>query len=136
MTDDDALIEAALRVRENAYAPYSLFAVGAALRAEDGRVFVGANVENAAYPEGICAEAAALGALIAGGARRVVAAAVASEGAEPCPPCGGCRQKLAEFAAADMPVLLATPAGVRRILSLGDLFPRSFGAAHLATPKT
>jgi cytidine deaminase len=136
MTDDDALIEAALRVRENAYAPYSLFAVGAALRAEDGRVFVGANVENAAYPEGICAEAAALGALIAGGARRVVAAAVASEGDEPCPPCGGCRQKLAEFAAADMPVLLATPAGVRRILSLGDLFPRSFGAAHLATPKT
>lgn len=133
--DDDALIEAALRVRRNAYAPYSNFAVGAALRAEDGRVFVGANVENAAYPEGICAEAAALGALVAAGARRIVAAAVASAGDEPCPPCGGCRQKLAEFAGPETPVLLATPDGVRRTLSLGGLLPQSFGAAHLAAPK-
>jgi cytidine deaminase len=135
MTEDDALIDAALKVRHHAYAPYSQFKVGAALRAEDGRIFVGANVENAAYPEGICAEAAALGALIAAGARHVTAAAVASAGGEPCPPCGGCRQKLVEFADADIPVHLATASGARRTLRLGDLFPESFGAAHLAAPK-
>lgn len=135
MTDDEALIEAALRVRRNAYAPYSNFAVGAALLAEDGRIYVGANVENAAYPEGLCAEAAALGALVAAGARRIVAAAVASAGAEPCPPCGGCRQKLAEFAGPEMPMHLATQEGARQTLSLGSLFPQSFRSAHLAAPK-
>lgn len=130
--DDRALIEAAGRVRGNAYAPYSRFRVGAALRAEDGRIFVGANVENAAYPEGICAEAAALAALIAAGARRVAEAAIVSQGEEPCPPCGGCRQKLAEFAGPETKVHLATETGVRRTVTLGELFPASFGARHLA----
>lgn len=132
MRDDAALIEAARKVRGNAYAPYSRFEVGAALRAEDGRIHVGANVENAAYPEGICAEAAALAALVASGARRVTAAAIVAPGEEPCPPCGGCRQKLAEFAGPEMPVHLVTETGVRRTVTLGELFPGAFGARHLA----
>jgi len=130
-TDDESLIAAAAAVRLQAYAPYSRFAVGAAIRAEDGRVYVGANVENASYPEGICAEAAAIAAMIAGGARRIEAMAVVAAGAQPVPPCGGCRQRIAEFAAAGTPIHLATVDGARRHVTIGALLPFSFGAAHL-----
>jgi cytidine deaminase len=131
MSDSDALVQAAAAVREHAYAPYSRLKVGAALRAEDGRIYVGANVENAAYPQGMCAEAGAIAAMIAGGARRIEEMAVMAEGAEPVPPCGGCRQRIAEFAEAATAIHLATPSGARTTMRLGELLPLAFRAAHL-----
>lgn len=125
------LFDAALKARANAYAPYSRFAVGAALRAEDGRIYVGANVENAAYPEGLCAEAAAIGAMVAGGARRVVELVVVADGAALCTPCGACRQRLREFAAPDAKVHVAAPEGVRHSFTLAELLPHSFGPENL-----
>jgi cytidine deaminase len=120
------LLDAALAVRTHAHAPYSNFAVGAALRDEHGRVHAGCNVENAAYPQGLCAEAVALGQLVASGARRVTAVAVVGDAPTPVTPCGGCRQKLAEFAAADTPVLAASVAGARLQTTLGALLPHAF----------
>lgn len=126
-----ALIDAARAVRERAYAPYSRFAVGAAVLDEQGRVHAGCNVENAAYPQGWCAEASALAAMVAAGGRRVLAVAVCAEAAEPVTPCGGCRQKLREFAAADCPVWVADSTGLRASHTLGELLPHSFGPAQL-----
>lgn len=126
-----ALVDAARAVRAHAHAPYSGFRVGAALLDEHGRIHAGCNVENAAYPQGLCAEAGALAALVASGARRVLAAAVAGEGERVLTPCGGCRQKLREFAADDCVVLCADAATVRLSTTLGELLPHSFGAAHL-----
>ncbi len=123
----EALLRAAAAVRLNAHAPYSRFKVGAALRADDGRIYVGANVENASYPEGLCAEAAAIAAMIAGGGKRIAALALVTEGADPAPPCGGCRQRIAEFAGPATPVHLATTtAGARRSVTLGELLPLAF----------
>jgi cytidine deaminase len=129
--DYNSLVRAAAAVRANAHAPYSRLKVGAAIRAEDGRIYAGANVENASYPEGICAEAAAIGAMIAGGARRIVEMAVVVEGAAPAPPCGGCRQRIAEFAAAATPIHLATTDGAHRSVTLGELLPLAFGTTSL-----
>jgi cytidine deaminase len=126
-----ALLQAALAVRERAHAPYSGFAVGAALRDEQGRVHVGCNVENAAYPQGLCAEAVALGALVAAGGRRVTAAAIVGGGAAPVTPCGGCRQKLREFAADDLPLRCANLGGAVLDTTLGALLPHAFGPDHL-----
>ena len=120
--------EAALR----AYAPYSNFPVGAAVRTTDGRRYAGANVENAAYPQGQCAEASAIGALVAGGGGQVVEVVVAAPSQELCTPCGGCRQRLREFAADDAPIHLVDLERVRRTASLGELLPLSFGPEHLA----
>lgn len=131
MTDEDTLLQAAREAREHAHAPYSHFAVGAALRDEQGRIHSGCNVENAAYPEGLCAEAVALGALVRAGGLRVVAAAVVADSPEPVTPCGGCRQKLREFAADDLPVLCASTQGALRRATLGELLPAGFGARHL-----
>lgn len=131
MSDPNELIDAAARVRGNAYAPYSRFKVGAAIRAGDGRIYCGANVENAAYPCGLCAEAAALAAMVAGGATRILEIAIIAEGEAPVPPCGACRQRLAEFAAAEAVVHLATLAGTRQSLRLGDLLPLAFASVHL-----
>lgn len=125
------LLAAALEARANAYAPYSGFAVGAALRAEDGRVFAGTNVENAAYPAGLCAEASAIGAMVAAGARRIVELVVVAEGAALCTPCGACRQRLRELAAPDAKVHVAGPEGVRRSFALAELLPHSFGPENL-----
>ncbi|MDW8340193.1 MAG: purine-nucleoside phosphorylase [Geminicoccaceae bacterium] len=123
----EELFAAAATVRARAWAPYSGFAVGAALRAESGRIFAGCNVENAAYPLSQCAEASALGALVAAGERRVLEILVVGEGPPPCVPCGGCRQRLAEFAAPDAPVGVALPDG-RLLLrtTLGALLPFPF----------
>jgi cytidine deaminase len=131
MSGGDELIKAAASVREKAYAPYSRLKVGAAIRAEDGRIFVGANVENASYPEGLCAEAGAIAAMIAGGATRIVALAVVADGDAPVPPCGGCRQRIAEFAGSDAEIHLATIAGARAEFRLGDLLPHAFTPKHL-----
>ncbi len=98
------LIEAAVAVRARGYAPYSQFQVGAAIRAELGDIFAGCNVENAAYPQGMCAEAGAVAAMVAGGQKRIVEIVVSGMGDLPCAPCGGCRQKLREFAGAEVPV--------------------------------
>ena len=115
-----------------AYAPYSNFPVGAALRTTDGRRYAGANVENAAYPQGQCAEASAIGALVAGGGGEIAEVVVAAPSAELCTPCGGCRQRLREFAPDDAPIHLVDLERVRRTTSLGELLPLSFGPEHLA----
>ena len=108
------LLDDAAAVRERAYAPYSGFKVGAAIRASSGAVYVGVNVENAAYPEGTCAEAGAIAAMIAGGDARIAEVAVIADSPVPVAPCGGCRQKLAEFAGGDVAVTLATTRGAVR----------------------
>ncbi|MGF1551049.1 MAG: cytidine deaminase [Paracoccaceae bacterium] len=126
-----ALMAAALAVRASAYAPYSGFAVGAAVRDAEGRVHAGCNVENAAYPQGQCAEASALGVMVASGGRRVVAVAVAGPDGVRCTPCGGCRQRLSEFAAAEVPVLVCTPSGIEGRFTLGELLPHGFGPTAL-----
>jgi cytidine deaminase len=125
------LTAAALAARSHAHAPYSGFAVGAALRDDQGRVHVGCNVENAAYPQGLCAEAVALGALVAAGGRAVTAVAVVAGGTRPVTPCGGCRQKLREFAAGHVPVHCANLAGEGFETTMADLLPHSFGPEHL-----
>ena len=122
----EVLLQAAERAMFAAYAPYSGFKVGAALRAAGGGIYTGANLENAAYPQGQCAEASALGALVAAGEREVTAAAVVAERAELCPPCGGCRQRLAELARPETPVHLGRPGGPRRTVSVGELLPMAF----------
>jgi cytidine deaminase len=129
----DALTEAALAARTRAYAPYSHFLVGAALRTEEGALHAGCNVENAAYPEGTCAEAGAIAAMVMAGGRRIAEIVVAGGGEMPCTPCGGCRQKIREFAAPDMPVRMVDPTG-RLLLAttLEALLPHSFGPGNLA----
>jgi homotetrameric cytidine deaminase len=125
------LVDAAAAVMARAYAPYSLFKVGAALRAEDGSVHTGANVENAAYPQGQCAEASAIGALVAAGRTRITEVAVISDGAEPCVPCGGCRQRLREFVVPGAPIHLCASDGTRTTTTLDALLPHSFGPEFL-----
>ena len=131
MDSVEALLAAARTVRDKAHAPYSRFKVGAALLDEAGRIHAGCNVENAAYPQGLCAEAGAISAMVAAGGTRIVAAVVVGEGAQPCTPCGGCRQKLREFARDDTPVVVADMQQVRARFTLGALLPHSFGPDHL-----
>ncbi len=128
----DDLLSAAIGVRERSYSPYSGYAVGAALRDELGRIHAATNVENAAYPQGQCAEASAIGALVAAGGRRITEALVVADPAAGLPtPCGGCRQRLREFMALDAPIHLAGPGGVLRTVTLGELLPLSFGPEFL-----
>jgi homotetrameric cytidine deaminase len=123
----DALLRAADAAMRNAYAPYSGFKVGAAVRAPNGAIYAGANVENAAYPQGQCAEASALGALVAAGESVITAVAVVAEKLEICPPCGGCRQRLKEFGDPSTPVYLGRPgSGGPTTVTLGELLPGSF----------
>ena len=129
--DFDDLLEAARAARAYAHAPYSRFAVGAALQDEQGRIHAGCNVENAAYPQGLCAEAVALGHLVLAGGRRITAVAVVGEGAGLVTPCGGCRQKLREFAADAVPVVVGDMTTLRARFTLGELLPASFGPEHL-----
>jgi cytidine deaminase len=127
----DDLFAAAMAARANAYAPYSEYPVGAALRGADGHIYAGANYENAAYPQGQCAEASAIGAMVSAGERRIVEALVVAAGDHLATPCGGCRQRLREFMVLDAPLHLAGPEGLRRTTSLGELLPLSFGPEHL-----
>jgi homotetrameric cytidine deaminase len=128
---DPELLALAREAAGRAYAPYSNFPVGAAVRTADGRRYAGANVENAAYPQGQCAEASALGAMVAGGGGRVVEVVVAAPSEADCAPCGGCRQRLREFADQDAPVHLADMERVRRTTSVAELLPLSFGPESL-----
>jgi len=126
-----ALLRVADAAMRNAYAPYSGFKVGAAVRAASGAIYAGANVENAAYPQSQCAEASALGTLVAAGESAITAAAVVAERLERCPPCGGCRQRLVEFGTAATPVYLGRPGGAPDEVTLGELLPASFGREAL-----
>jgi cytidine deaminase len=126
----DALVRAARDAREAAYAPYSGFLVGAAALADDGRVFPGVNVENASYPQSICAERTAVVSAVAQGARRLAAVAVVASNDEPTWPCGGCRQVLHEFGP-DMVVISEGLAGRREERLLPQLLPDSFGPDDL-----
>ncbi|WP_448326833.1 cytidine deaminase [Sulfitobacter sp. M13] len=118
-------------VQENAYAPYSNFKVGAALRTASGAIFVGCNVENVAYPEGTCAEAGAIAAMIAAGETAFVEAYVIAGSPMPVTPCGGCRQKLAEFGQGEARVTMATVSGVEEVMTMAELLPGAFGRAHM-----
>jgi cytidine deaminase len=126
-----ALFKAAKEAQANAYAPYSRFRVGAALRAESGALYCGANVENAAYPEGACAETSAISAMALGGDRRIVEILVIGDGEGLCTPCGGCRQRIREFSDGGTRIHIAGPGGVRASFTLEELLPRSFGPDHL-----
>ena len=126
-----SLIDKAAAVRENAYAPYSKFKVGAALRAESGAEYVGCNVENIASPEGTCAEAGAIAAMVASGDTRFTEAAVIADSPDPVTPCGGCRQKLIEFAAPDARITMATTSGKTMDMAVSDLLPGAFGPGHM-----
>ncbi len=133
--DPAALIAAARAARGHAYAPYSKFAVGAAVLDEQGRIHAGCNVENAAYPQGVCAEAGAISAMVLAGGRQIQAVAVFAQAAQPVTPCGGCRQKLREFAADGTPVFIVDASGLRALFTLGDLLPASFGPDHLEATR-
>jgi cytidine deaminase len=127
----DDLLAAARAVQAHAHAPYSRFPVGAALRAASGRIYVGCNVENASFPEGICAEAAAIGAMVAAGEREITEVLTIADGDRLTTCCGGCRQRLREFASPDVRVHAAGPEGVRRTFTLEELLPASFHQANL-----
>ena len=126
----EALLRAAVDAMGRAYAPYSRFLVGAAVLDDQGRIHPGCNVENAAYPQGVCAEGGALSAMVLAGGRTVRAVLVVGEGDGLVTPCGGCRQKIREFAALDTPILIADPQHVRATFTLGELLPQSFGPEH------
>ncbi|WP_170788962.1 cytidine deaminase [Ruegeria lacuscaerulensis] len=125
------LKDTALLVRENAYAPYSNFKVGAAVRSASGTVYSGCNVENVAYPEGTCAEAGAIAAMVAAGEQELTEVYVVASSPQPVPPCGGCRQKLAEFGKREVKVTLASVEGAEMETTIGDLLPGAFGASHM-----
>ncbi len=126
------LIETARAVRENAHAPYSKFKVGAAVQAASGRVYAGCNVENVAYPEGTCAEAGAIAAMVAGGDTEITAVAVIADSPQPVSPCGGCRQKIAEFAGGDVIVTLATTDGTVLDTTVAKLLPGGFDTDYMS----
>lgn len=120
------LFEAAREAMAFAHAPYSKFPVGAAIRAEDGKIYRGANIENLSFPQGWCAEPSAISAMIMGGAKKIVEMAVIAEKLPLCPPCGGCRQKIAEFASAETRIYLCDEAGVAKTMTMDELLPFSF----------
>jgi cytidine deaminase len=126
-----ALFDAAKAAQARAYAPYSRFNVGAALRTPSGAIFAGCNVENAAYPEGACAEAGAISAMALAGERQIEEILVIGDGEGLCTPCGGCRQRIREFASPQTPIHVAGRDGLRVTLSLAELLPYSFGPDHL-----
>ena len=134
MADDSRLAELfdiAQAAQARAYVPYSRFRVGAAILTPSGRIHGGCNVENAAYPVGNCAEAAAIAAMVMAGEREIAAVMVVGDGDALVTPCGGCRQRIREFAGPDAPIHVAGPEGPRRTFTLDELLPASFGPAHL-----
>ena len=130
---DDAmdLLQAAGNVRENAYAPYSNFKVGAAIRAASGAIYAGCNVENVAYPEGTCAEAGAIAAMVAAGETVLTEVLVVADSPAPVPPCGGCRQKLVEFGGPEVVLTMCTTDGKTRSMTLAEILPGRFDASHM-----
>ena len=131
ISDDQALFEAAEAVRAKAHAPYSRFQVGAAILADDGKIYTGCNVENAAYPVGNCAEPSAIAAMLAGGGKRIKRIYVTGPGSAPVTPCGGCRQRIREFADLDVEIISHGVEGSPLICTLDQLLPHSFGPEYL-----
>jgi cytidine deaminase len=131
MLSIDSLFEAARDIQPRAYAPYSRFKVGAAIATSSGKVFTGCNVENAAYPVGSCAEAGAISAMVAGGESRIATIVVMGEGENLVTPCGGCRQRIREFAAPNATIHIAGPEGIRKSFTIEELLPSSFGPDNL-----
>jgi len=131
MSSPMSLLDAALAVRQNAYVPYSNFQVGAAIRAESGALYTGCNVENAAYPQGTCAEAGAIAAMVAAGDTRIAEVVVVADSTQPTTPCGGCRQKLREFAGPSVRVTMTTLDGVSLTMTMEELLPGAFGPEHM-----
>ena len=127
----ERLFEAAKKVRERAHVPYSQFKVGAALLSEDKKIIVGCNVENAAYPQSQCAEASAIGNLVSQGFSNIIEVVVIGSGDILSSPCGGCRQRLREFASLDTPIHMCNIAGHLKTTTLGELLPDSFGPENL-----
>lgn len=125
------MFDAALVAHGNAHAPYSHYPVGAAVRGGSGRVYAGCNVENAAYPQGWCAEASAIAAMVTAGERQIVEVLTISNGELIGTCCGGCRQKIHEFAALDTPIYSCGPEGLRATFTLAGLLPHSFGPENL-----
>jgi cytidine deaminase len=121
-----ALFEAARAAMQHAHAPYSKFPVGAAILSESGKVYSGANIENASFPEGWCAETTAIGHMVMAGETKIAAVAVVAEKMPRITPCGGCRQRLREFGTAETLVHLCDESGVVETVTLGDLLPKSF----------
>ena len=128
---DTELVAAAIDAMSKAYAPYSQFHVGAAIRDEKGVVHVGANVENAAFPQGICAEASAISAMVMAGGEKIQAIAIAGPGEHLCTPCGGCRQRIREFADEEAVIIIADETSERARFTLDALLPHSFGPNNL-----
>jgi cytidine deaminase len=134
--ETEALVRAASEAYANAYAPYSDFRVGAAVLDEKGRIHVGCNVENAAYPSGSCAEEQAIGAMIAAGGRHIRRIVIVGHSDDAITPCGACRQRIREFALPDTPVSAwDIEAGHRRDFTLDELLPFAFGPDHLPTTQ-
>lgn len=125
------LLTAAREAMQRAYAPYSGLHVGAAVRGAGGAIYAGCNIENSAFPESLCAEAAAIAAMIAAGERRITEVVVVADTEQLCSPCGGCRQRLSEFADRLVPIHLCGPEGLRRTETLGELLPHAFGPQNL-----
>jgi cytidine deaminase len=134
MSKNDAadLLDAALAAQKAAYAPYSGYQVGAALRTPSGRIFSGCNVENASFPVGLCAEAGAIAAMIAAGERIIAEMLVTGDGDVLATPCGACRQRIGEFATPDTPIHVAGRGGIRASFTQSSLLPHSFGPDNLA----
>jgi cytidine deaminase len=126
MPKSAALFEAARAAMQNAYAPYSKFPVGAAILTDGGKIFAGANMENASYPEGWCAEVSAIAHMVMGGERRIKEVAVIAEKMPRITPCGGCRQRLKEFGTSDTLVHLCDATGIVETVKLGELLPKAF----------
>ena len=128
--------DAARAAWASAYAPYSGFKVGAAILTPDGAIHSGCNVENVAYPEGTCAEAGAIAAMVRAGGREIAEILVLADSPDPTPPCGGCRQKIAEFARPETPVILADLNGARLRTTIAELLPGAFTLSHMEKVRT
>lgn len=128
---DDELFEMALSSMGKAYAPYSSFKVGAAIKGKNGKLYGGCNVENAAYPQGCCAESSAVSAMVMDGETTIDEVCVIGLGDSLVTPCGGCRQRIREFADDNISIHICGPEGLRKTFSLGELLPYSFGPENL-----
>lgn len=129
----EVLFDAAKAAMKNAHAPYSNFSIGAAVRGKSGKIYAGCNVENASYPEGICAEASAIAAMVTGGEKEIKEVCVVSPVENLVTPCGGCRQKIRELAGPKTPIFVCGPDGLKKRFLLDELLPASFGPEQLET---
>ena len=129
---NQVLFKQALEAMQNAYAPYSNFQVGSALLSANGKTFSGANVENAAYPEGCCAEASAISSMVCHGERVIAEIIIIGKGENLVTPCGGCRQKIREFSTAETRIHICDPDGLRKTYTIEELLPDSFGPDNLS----